>query len=278
MLSRTSKQFLIGGIYILIALLIVGGVYFSKTRPTCVDGLKNGQEEGVDCGTLACGKACEAPVQALLIQHAQLIRTPADDYDLAFEVVNPNAEFGAGNVEYSWTFYDGNSPVPHREGNGGIGSFYILPGQTKYIVVTAVRFQSAMTPDDVPEIKDVIIKSVTWEKVAGGQSNPLVVTRESLSSTAQSATYEAVVTNNSNFDFDTVDVGVVVRDAAGKLIATNTTNLQTLLSHTDRSVKMTWPFPIPADARVDIEAGTNVFNNANFLKTNGTQEKFQQYY
>lgn len=263
MLSRTQKQVLIGGIYIVVALLIGGGIIYAKYRPTCNDGKKDGQEEGVDCGTLACGKACEAPIQALQPDPVpSMVGSLNGDWDGYVKIYNPNANYGVADATYQ--LFIGGEPGP-------ITHFYMLPGQTKLVVFTAVKVLGG------PAVEGAI-KSVEWEKVSSRVDNPFLVTRETYTSGVANTTYEAVINNNSNFDFDTVDVGVVVFNSAGTLIATSTTNLQTVLSHTDRSIKVSWPFPLPADSHVQIEVGTNLLNNANFLKTNGTQEKFQQYY
>ena len=267
MISRTSKRLIIGGVYVFIVFLIVGGNYWFKNRPVCTDGIKNGQEEGVDCGTLACGQACVSPIQALVIQDIQLVKTPVGDFDLAVMVYNPNFDFGADLADYSLIIIDSNEKEIFRQAH----SFYILPGQTKYIALTSIK--------DIPDGSSVgiQIKSVNWKKISSPQNINFIITREAITPENNQTTYQAVITNNSNFDFDTIDVNMIATDSSGVIIATNRTNFQTFLSQTNRSINVVWPFVLPTDVRIKTEVNTNVFNNANFLKQNGTQEKFQQY-
>lgn len=267
MLSRTSKRIFIGGVYVLIVTLVVGGYYWTRNYPTCFDSIKNGQEEGVDCGTVACGKACAPSIQNLVVQNVQLMKTPDGTSDVAIQVYNPNIGYGVISGTYDLVIKDSSGAEINRlVGN----NFYMLPGQTKYLVLTALK--------DVPLGQESVeIKSVEWEKVSSVPDVSFVITREAVTPGNNTTTYQAVITNNSNYDFDTIDVSMVVTDGS-VIIATNTTNFQTFLSQTDRSVKVTWPFVLPAGARIKTEVNTNVFNNANFIKRNGTQEKFQQYY
>ncbi len=268
MLTRTSKQIFIGSVYIVVALVVVGGFYWNKYRPTCNDNVQNGKEEGVDCGTVACGKACSVPIQALVVENIKLVKTPTGDFDLAVLVYNPNYDYGTSAVNYDLIITDFASKEIMRRSD----SFYILPGQTKYVVKTSL----SGIPDGA--LAQVKIKSVDWQRVTSAKDITFIVTREAITPETNQTIYQAVITNNTNFDFDTIDVNIVVTDSSGAIIATNITNFQTFISQTERSIKVVWPFSLPVGARVKIEVGTNVFNNANFLKRNGTQEKFQQYY
>ena len=130
MLNRTTKRLVISSIYVLIILVIMGGSYWSK-QPTCNDNIKNGQEEGVDCGMVACGKACASSIQALVVQDARLIKTPIGDYDMAALVYNPNVDYGTDSTDYDLVLVDSTKKRNCHVKNN---SFYILPGQTKYIV------------------------------------------------------------------------------------------------------------------------------------------------
>ena len=73
--KRRQKQLLIGLIFV----LILGGIgygLFDKLfliEATCFDQVQNGKEEGVDCGTLACGKVCEEPVRPLEVLMEKVI-------------------------------------------------------------------------------------------------------------------------------------------------------------------------------------------------------------
>jgi len=267
MLSRTQKRLVIGSVYVLIVVLIAGGYYWSKYSPTCTDGIKNGQEEGMDCGTVACGKVCASPVQQIVVQNAHLVKTPAGDFDMAALIYNPNVDYGADAVDYDLVVSDSTGEISRRN-----DSFYILPGQTKYVVQTSLRG----IPDGATVQLD--IKSVDWQKVTSAQDITFSVTREATTFDANQTIYQVVITNNTNFDFDTIDINTIVTDNSGAIVAASKTNFQTFLSQTDRSIKVIWPFALPDDVRIKAEVNTNVFNNANFLRRNGTQERFQQYY
>lgn len=253
---------MIAVIYIVIATGIAGGIIYSKTRPTCTDGKQDGKEEGVDCGILACGKACAPAIQPLQIQSAQIVKTLAGDDDLALQVLNPNSNYGVADGEIEVTLGSTDLPI----------DFYMLPGQTKYLVQTALKgIPAGTTPQ-------AAVKSVNWEKVDSSIDNPFVVSRDAVTPGQNQTTYQAVISNNSNYDFNQVDVGIVVTDNAGNLIATSTTNLQTFLSQTERSIQAIWPFALPVGAVIKTEVGTNIFNNDNYIKAHGSPQQFQQYY
>lgn len=267
--ARIQKQLLIGGVYVIIFGLIGFWFYSANFAPSCHDGKQNGQETGIDCGIAACGVACPVPVQALQIQSIQAVRTPAGDYDAAIQIYNPNTAYGVMSGTYDLVLTDAaGTEVARKAGN----QFYMLPGQTKYLVLTAL----AGVPDGATP--SVAIKGIQWEKVSGDSSVSLTATNVQMIPKGSQTSLTVLVVNGSDYDFDTVDVAVAVFDGSGKLVTTNTTNLQTVVSGSQRAINVAWPFAIPAGGRVSVEVGTNVFNNNNFLKQHGTQEQFQQYF
>ncbi len=264
-MSRGIKRLIV----ILVYVLIIGGVgfliYDSQYGPTCFDHKQNGKEEGIDCGTLACGFVCAPTIQALEVQPGQLVKTPAGDYDFVAQIYNPNIEYGVVHGSY----------VLMLRGSGGTtttGQFYLLPGQTKSLVLTALK---NVSDDTLPELQ---VKDVEWEKVTGTVEMPLITAKDHFTTNDKESVFETTVVNNSDYDFDTVDVDIIVTDNTGNLLATSVTKVKTLLSQSERYIKVSWPFALPVDARVSAEASTNMFNNANFIKQHGTQEKFQQYF
>ncbi len=265
---RKKKQMIIGGTLIGIVVVIIGFILWVKLRPTCSDGKKNGGEEGIDCGVNACGVACPIPVKNLQVQDAYTVKTIAGDNDIAVKVYNPNTAYGVSNATYDIIFRDAQSNELFRKSGSGL---YMLPGESKHIVLTSVK--------NVPvEARiNLVLKSVDWVKISDGMVLQLQTMNQVYKPGPQS-TVETTIVNPTDFDFDNVDIVVVVFDDSGRLLATSTSNVQTLLSQTERYVKVSWPFQLPANASVQVEVGTNIFNNSNFIKRNGTQEKFQQYF
>ena len=270
--GRAQKQLIIGLIFI----LIIGGIsygfvdYFFIVEPTCFDSVQNGVEEGVDCGTLACGVACEPAIMPLNILSQKLLEVRPGDYDFVAQINNPNSLFGASRVAYVLNITAIGETFLQKS-----GTFFILPGQTRFVIVPGIQTMSGGA--DVT----VDITEVEWQKVETFENISFPVQRKNYAVVNRNGTFselEAVILNNSDFDFDKVEVGVILFDNKNEIIAVNRTDIRTFLSRTERYFKASWPVVLPETARQDVEVLTNVFENANFIRRYGTQEKFQKYY
>lgn len=277
---RVQKQLIIGIVFVFILSLIGYGIYYSlASKISCTDSIKNGQEEGVDCGILACGVACPVPVQALQIKSIQSIFVPDTDLtsDVAIQIYNPNTEYGVASGVYDLVVRDQSGieidRLPGRQ-------FYILPGQTKYLILTVVR-GLALGEESVE------IKSVQWQKLNMPDNAVNFVLRrkdyhpttKGLPAGEAGTELNGVLFNDSNFDFDKVDVAVILFNDTGAVIGVNKTDIRTFVSKSERGFNVVWPFALDGNAvRQDIEVSTNLFENSNFIKSYGTQEKFQKLY
>jgi hypothetical protein len=265
--NRIIKQLIIGIIALSIVVgLGISGYYMVREKPTCVDGLQNQSEEGVDCGAV-CGNSCGPVIEPIKVLSTQLLKVGENDYDFIAQVVNPNAEHGASEILFDLvlTGSGGETVFPDNES-------YILPGQTRYFIVSALKTRG---PADKVEIK---IKNIMWEKlklfefpsfpvkakkfVQIGGANPI-------------SQFDAVLYNDSNFDFDKIDIGIILFDGNDKIVGVGNTNITTLLSRGERFFRIQWPIAVKRVVRQDVEVTTNFFDNSNFIKTYGTRERFQ---
>ena len=267
MAQRTQKQLIIAAIFV----LILGGIgygfvdYFFITESTCFDGVRNGLEEGVDCGTLACGVACEPAIIPLSVVSQKLIEVRPGDYDFVAQINNSNSLFGASRVRYELNLGTVKTT----------GTFYILPGQTRFVIIPGIR------SDSVSSGAFVDITEVEWQRVETFENISFPVQRKSYTEVDKDGVFsklEAVILNSSDFDFDKVEVGVILFGDDNQIVAVNRTNIRTFLSRTERGFSVSWPTELPESVRQDIEVLTNVFENANFIRNYGTQERFQKYY
>jgi hypothetical protein len=199
-----------------------------------------------------------------------------NDYDFLAKVTNPNTEYGSPSVEYELIFFNSAGTQVSKK----TGSFYILPGQTKYIVDLPLKFQEPVSR------VEFIIKSVDWQKLAplAAQGVSLIVknyenTYTQIQQPGVFSKAEGRVLNDSDFDLDKVDVIVILFDENNVPLAANRTIINTFLSGTTRGFEVAWPLPFSGNvARVDAEANTNIFENSNFLRQYGGQERFKQMY
>jgi len=259
---RLQKQLIIGLIFILIFGGAVYGLvdWFFIIEPTCSDQIQNGEEEGIDCGTIACGVACEEAIKPLQVSDEKLFKMGTGDYDFVAKISNPNSSYGASEIRYSIAL----AGLGTRS-----GTTYILPGQTKYIVVTSLR-----TDTDISSA-GLKVDFVEWTKldVPSGEVN-FISSREQFANSV----FEGAVFNDSNYDFDTVDVSVILFDLSNSIIGVNRTEVRTLASKTERAYKMIWPVSQNGVSRAEVQISTNLFENSNFIKSYGTQERFQKFY
>jgi len=282
-MTRSGKQVVFGLIFILAVTLLIFGIYrWSEPTPTCFDKIQNQQEEGVDCGKV-CGNTCLQSLQPIKVLSSNLFKVGElngqTDYDALFRVYNPNTQFGSANVEYSLNILNLNGDTISFL-LSKTGSFYILPGQTKYIYEPLLKAVRTLAGKNTAILE---ITKIDWQKLEGvfDEDIKLAIRSKDFFSDGKPGVLAGVtgtVFNSSDFDLNRVDV-VVVLFKNNTPIAANRTDVRTLVAGSDRFFEVDWFSPISGTPdRVDAEANTNVFQDSNFIRRYGTQEKFQQLY
>jgi len=273
MSRRTKKQIIIGFIFLLIlagfGFLIYSG--YIKPEPSCNDGIKNQDEEDIDCGG-SCDSCELINIKELEVLSVKVVASQDNFYDLAAQIKNPNQNYGSGNVLYQFELYDSNDNLIIQYS----GSTYILPNQTKYLL--KVRAESSQP---VKQVK-ISFGEISWQRPEDYQPPQLVVQqKEYRLLNAQEPGFSqvrAILINKTSFDFDKIDIDILLFDSYNRLLAINTNEIRTLLAGQERDFFATWFNQIIGQAiLIEIEAETNIFNPDNLLKGIQERERFQEY-
>ncbi|MBI4160544.1 MAG: hypothetical protein HY506_01395 [Candidatus Yanofskybacteria bacterium] len=212
-----------------------------------------------------------APIEII---SSNLFNIQSLDYDFWAQVRNPNVDFGSGNASYEISFFNSAGTVISKKS----GSFYILPGQTRYLVDGPIKSTETISRAQIK------ILSVDWQKLSqlGTIGVPLLVRGASYVEVLQPGIFSKVggnIFNSSDFDINKADVIVVLLGQSDKPVAVGRTEIRTFLAQTTRGFEISWFSPFVGKViRIQAEAYTNIFENLNFLRTYGGGEKFKQLY
>ncbi len=273
MTKRNIKQIIIALIFFSILFALVFLIYsiFIKPDPSCNDGIKNQEEEEIDCGGPCL------PCELIHINNIEILSIkviPSQDcfYDLVAQIKNPNQNYGSGNISYKFELYDTQDNLISEYP----GSTYILPNQTKYIL--KIKAES-----DIPvkQIKFSFI-SVEWEKLEDYQPPKLGVQQKEYRLLGDQepgfSQARAILINKTNFDFDKIDIDILLFDSYDRLVGINTNEIRTFLADEERDFISIWFDTIDGEvASFKIEVETNIFNLDNYLSGIRDTERFQEY-
>jgi len=271
LMNRALKQLAYFLFFAIVIGSISGGLYiWLRTEATCFDGVKNQGEEGIDCGG-PCANICLESLTDMKVLGSELIKIEENDYDFIAKINNPNLEHGAGNAKYRVELKDSSESVVKTIN----GEFHILPGQTRYIFISPIQ-----TDTEVVDAEMTII-DFNWQQLTDFSVGDIKLTvRRKEYTEINSGTIfgkvEGVVFNDSEFDFDRVEVLVVLYDVSDDVIAAGTTNVRTLLSSKENFYEVSWFRPFTGSvSQIEVQATTNAFENNNFLRRYGGDERFQ---
>lgn len=273
MTRRTTKQIIIASVFFLVLFGIGFWIYLlSRPAPTCSDGIQNQGEEEVDCGGPCL--SCELRrIEEIEVLSVKAVLNQNNFYDLVAQIKNPNQNYGSGIVSYQFEVYDSSGGLITKHSD----LTYILPNQTKYLIQTKIEIPRSFSRVEIS------FGNVQWQKLTDYESPQLIVQEKEyrLLGSGESGFSQArgVLTNRSNFDFEKIDVDVLLFDSFNRLVGLNTTEIRTLLTGQERDFFATWFNQIDAQINsVKIEAETNVFNPDNYLSSGQRMpEKFQEY-
>lgn len=261
---------------VVIAFLIaVGAILYFVFRPaaTCSDGKKNQNETGVDCGGI-CGACPDVfnPDPFVVRESAFVSGNDSGVYDVFAKVHNPNDTIGASQVRYDLVLKDSSGSEVGRVS----GTDSLLPQETRLLVAVGVHASG------VPASVSVSFRDATWQRFSGYQERPqLTVYRTRFDKLSSGPYYGQVfgtLRNESPYDFRTVTVKMVLRDASGTPIALNQTEINTVLAGDNRDFTLIFPKAFSGDAAtIEAETDADFFHQDNFIQRyRSGNEQFQK--
>lgn len=260
-MKRIVKQILIVIIVLAsISILVFGVIWLLRVRPGCFDGTQNGQEEGVDCGSV-CNVSCPTqkpqaiPLKAKSVQIAE----GAGKCDIIVDIENPNDSLGAEKIPYE-IFW---GTIRNK------GEFFIYPSESRYVAEMNLPCQTGQNPD----VK--IGQPANWEFLRADYRKPNLEISDSKfnypENSYEFAEVTGMVTNKSPFDLKEVEIYAIIKDSSGNVIAISRTTVNSLLVNEKREFRIFWTHPFAKDGTGSFFTTSNLFSSDNFLKTMGAE-------
>lgn len=263
-MSRVVRRVVIASIFLSFSAISVWGTYsvFIKAPETCFDTKQNQNEQGIDCGGVCTNVCVEVVVgQDLVLEEVSFVLGGSNQYDVLGRIANPNNDIGASEFRYTFELKDGSGRILATRS----GRSYILPRESKSLI--ALNLETGA----VPVIATLRLSEVVWERASGYQQEPVInIYQKRYGQIADGFGFSEVyglLSNESPYDFRSIIIQVILRDASGKLLALNTTEMRTVISRESRDFKLVWPMSFPGTVdRVDMEVDADVYHSENFVK------------
>ncbi len=260
---------------VVIIALIVGITVYNKNKPVIECNIDNQCSDGYVCREGKCTISPDLlPPADLNIQilDQAIIKTGSEKSDIAIKVKNSDPDWGIKELKYSFVFSYSDSGNAEQKKFEGVT--YILPNEEKYIV-----YLGAEGIGDYSDF-DVMLEPVTWRKLTRFNEPELDV-KNIVSSVSDDGVSKykvsANITNNSDYDFERVDVFVVLRNKDGKIVGVNATNINAFLRSTRRDVIVQWYGKIDgAVSKTEFYVEADVFSSENFINRFGQDKEIYQ--
>ena len=273
-MDTKAKKIVIILIYLALFVFIISGIYsFLTPKETCFDGIKNQNEEDVDCGG-ACAKSCDKiEAEDLIIEKTGIVPAGiAGKYDFYAQVNNPNAAFGSERFEYAASLKNSAEEILASVS----GSGFILPGEKKYII------ENNIDASESPAVADLKIVSSDWVKFNDYYAKPEIkIINKNYSEISGGVGFseaKGLLKNDSPYDFDSIKIIVILKDSEGSVLGLNSTVMKTVESGEERDFKASWPSHFPGTVgNMEAQPEVNIFDSDTFLKRYYQSHKFQQY-
>lgn len=243
----SQRKLIIISVFVFVLLLIAGGVSYlilHKT-PSCVDGIQNQDEEGIDCGGTSCTYLCNAREAEPSVRFVRTFSPLPGRTDVIAYVDNPNTNAAAKQAPYTIELYDDqNTLIASTQGTAD------LPARSTEPIFVPNLFSGSGV---------VSHAFLTFSKDG---TKWLRATPPAKELEAQNIVYTPgdsprVTADIHNFTTDRktrIYLVATMFGADGKALVASATILDTLPPQGNNSVVFTWPTPISETvARVEIQ-------------------------
>lgn len=215
------------GVIALVAAILIASTH---RAPSCVDGVRNQGEEGVDCGG-PCPYLCTASEQPPTVLYTKVLDNGSGRSDVIAAIENKNAA-AAKQVPYVITLYG-----PDRSSAGEInGTVDLPPAATVPVFVPGVGSGGQKISAAFLSLNPAAPR---WYALSEPRVVP-IVTDSAFSGTHNSPRIDATLSNQSTTPLRDVRVVVMVHDASGNVIAASQTIVPAIPAQGQATATFTW--------------------------------------
>jgi len=270
----SKKRTIIISIYSAIFLVLCFMIYsWLKPVPSCFDGKRNQNEEGTDCGGV-CAMKCEIVLNdGIKVKEAGFVNNgSAERYDIYALIKNPNNFFGSNSFDYKLIIKGSSGNIIAEEK----GSSFALPGEEKYLVENNLEIK------EIPNSVELEISNEKWVEFEDFFEKPqLKIVNKNYGEISSGVGFSEVtglLKNESPFDFSSIKIEVILKDESGKIVALNSTEMNTVKSAENREFRAFWPNRFSGNVRnIEVQTEVNVFSSEAFVKKYFKTKEFQSY-
>lgn len=218
-------------VIILIAFIGIPGFLHFYKAPTCFDGVKNGDEQGVDCGG-SCEKLCQSSFLSPSVAWARFSEVAPSLYNIAAYLVNPNIEGEAKNVPYHLALYDDRGILI----TDTTGTVTLPPHRN------TLAFQGAITTGKRVPAKALFEFTAppVWYKQADTLQN-LTISGKDYNEDESSASLVVTLGNNSVDPIGRLTVYAILYDKDGNALGFSKTIVDEVPGKGTATAPFTWP-------------------------------------
>ncbi len=230
-----KRRLIYGGIAFFILLFIFSIIFFQVLykAPTCSDGLKNGDEKGVDCGG-SCRSLCTADTLAPFVVWSKIFNITGEVYTVVAYVQNPNVNSYNPNAKYKFRIFDSDGNLITEK----VGET-IIPKNKKFAIFeTNIVIQGRK-----PKSSDFQFTNfAVWQRDTEKEPD-LDIDHSTLLSTSTSPRITGRVTNKSTKSISFLELDVLVLDSKENVVAASRSFVDNLARGTSQDFIFTWPKP-----------------------------------
>lgn len=206
--------------------------YYGIREPvSCQDGLKNGDELGVDCGG-SCGAVCKEELVPLSVVWSKVFPLRDEYYNVAALILNPNQRFSSSKLAYVFKLYDNNNIlITEREGITFANAnerFLIMEPQVSVGKRVPVRAFIELFPAE-------------WNRLDSVPVSGMVSTRELELTQGEQPRLSAKIRNEGLEPVYDISVLALILDRNDNAIAVSSTFVNSLTGGAEEQLFFTWP-------------------------------------
>lgn len=221
---------ILGAILVAFIAIILIAIFYKS--PTCTDGVRNQNEQGVDCGG-SCPYLCTADEEPPTVLFTKAIPSGEGRFDVVALVENKNATAAAKDVPYTITIYGFGQSLIQRVS----GTFDLPPAGIVPVFVPGIASGKQAVETSFLSIDGSALK---WYALPGDPRLLPGVSDIELAGSTGSPRVTATLSNSDVAPMDNVRVISIIRDASGNAVGASQTLVRTIPALGRVTATFTW--------------------------------------